>query len=215
MFKLFASPSSPYARKVRMVLAEKNVAYEFVNEGPSSPGSRIAMMNPLGKVPVLMTEDERVIYDSRVIVEYIEAVYPDQPMMPPAGLGRVSVRRWEALADGMTDAVVAVAVEQSRENDIQKNPQWIGKQIGKVQRALAVLNAEIGDRTYCHGDSYSLADIAIMAAMPYLSLRLPAIDWRSECPDLGRFFERNAQRQSFIDTTPPPPPPPKPEEIPT
>lgn len=212
MFKLFASPTSPYARKVRMLLAEKNVAYEFVNEGPSSPGSRIAMMNPLGKVPVLMTEDERVVYDSRVIVEYIETVYTDHPMMPAPGLGRVSVRRWEALADGMTDAVVAVAVEQSRDNDIQKNPQWIGKQIGKVQRALAVLNAEIGDRTYCHGDSYSLADIAIMAAMPYLSLRLPAIDWRTECPDLGRFVALHSQRQSFIDTTPPPPPPPKPAD---
>ena len=203
MPKLIGTLGSPFVRKVRMVLAEKNIPYLMIENSPSQQGSIVPTVNPLGKVPAMLTDDERSLYDSRVIVEYLDTLHPDNPLLPPVGMARISVKRWEALADGLSDATVAVVSERRRENELQRSPEWIAKQMGKVQRAVTTLAEEIGDREWCHGDHLTLADLAVMAALGYVTLRLPEMDWRSEFPNLHAYFVRHAQRQSFIDTTPP------------
>src|SRR5262249_43901493 len=118
MLKLFGTPASPFVRKVRMALIEKNIAFEFIVAPPNAPDSPVSEVNPLGKVPALLTADERSVYDSSVIVEYLEVLQPEPALLPLVGMQRVSVKRWEALADGMCDAAVAMTGEMRRENEL-------------------------------------------------------------------------------------------------
>src|SRR5882672_434031 len=106
--KLLGTPGSPFARKVRIVLEEKRIPHEYIIERPSAPGSRVPQFNPLGKIPVLALDDGRAIYDSAVIVEYLDAVAAGPRLIPDPLDERIEVRRWEALADGVADATVAI-----------------------------------------------------------------------------------------------------------
>lgn len=202
--KLIGTPASPYTRKARVVAAEKRIDYEFVVESPSEPGSRVPAYNPLGKVPVLITDDGKTIFDSRVIVEYLDNASPVAKLIPEDIRQRIQVRRWEALADGCTDAVVAVVAERRRPRELQSRA-WIERQREKILRALRVMSEELGGRNWVSGEHYSLADIAVGCCLGYLALRLPEIDWRGEYPNLARLAERLAQRPSFRDTAPPQP----------
>src|SRR5918911_73476 len=112
--KLIGTAASPFTRKARIVLAEKRIDYEFVIDRPSEPDTRVPLFNPLGKVPVLVLDDDTTIFDSRVIVEYLDNASPVAKLIPEDTRPRIQVRRWEALADGCTDAVIAVTVEKRR-----------------------------------------------------------------------------------------------------
>lgn len=126
--KLIGSLSSPFARKVRVVLAEKRIAYEFVIDAPSDPATRVPEFNPLGKIPVLVTEDGGKLFDSPVIVEYLDSISPVGRLIPEPIRQRVQVRRWEALADGMMDAAVLLVQEGRRSKELQSEasspPGW-------------------------------------------------------------------------------------------
>lgn len=201
--KLIAASASPYSRKVRIVLAEKKIEYEFVIDSPSDPATRVPEYNPLGKIPVLVLEDDTTLFDSRVIVEYLDNASPVGRLIPDDTRARIQVRRWEALADGCTDAVNAVVVEKRRPAERQ-SPEWIARQQGKIERAVKMMSDELGSRAWCSGDHYNLSDIAVGCALGYLEFRMPDIQWRRDYPNLVKLADKLNKRPSFRDTAPPP-----------
>jgi glutathione S-transferase len=200
--KLIGTPSSPFTRKVRIVLTEKRIEYDFIVDAPGDADTRVPEYNPLGKVPVLITDDGTTIFDSRVIVEYLDSASPVARLIPDDIRQRIQVRRWEALADGCTDATIALVAEKRRpvSQQIARN---IARQQGKVDRALATMAEDLGTRNWCSGEAYSLSDIAVACSLGYLDLRLPDLGWRESCPNLQKLTDRLARRPSFKDTAPP------------
>lgn len=201
MMKLIGTTTSPYTRKVRMVLAEKRMDCEFIVEAPNTPEGVVSRYNPLGKIPVLVLDDEHTIFDSRVIVEYLDNATPGNRLIPEEKRPRIQVRRWEALADGCTDAAVAVVLEKRRPAE-QQSSDWMVRQQGKVDRALQFMADELAAKLWCAGDFFTLADIAVGSCLGWMELRLPDLPWRRNHPNLARLFDKLAQRQSFRDTVP-------------
>jgi len=200
--KLIASPTSPYARKVRIALAEKKIEYTLVDDSPWSADSTVSGLNPLGKVPVLVLDDGATLFDSRVIVEYLDTVSPVSRLIPEPSRQRIAVKRWEALADGVCDAAVAIILERKRPTR-QQSADAIERQRQKVERAVAEFARELGEKPWCSGDSYSLADIAVGCALGYLDLRHPDLDWRGQHANLARLADKLGKRASFVESAPP------------
>ena len=200
--KLVASLTSPYARKVRIVLAEKRIECALVVDPPGTPESSVPRYNPLGKVPVLLLDDGTSLFDSRVIVEYLDNVSPVGRLIPEPSRQRIAVRRWEALADGICDAASAI-VQERRRPLRQQSKAAIDHQQSKLDRGIAALGADLGDRGWCSGEAYSLADVAVGCALGYLDLRHPDVDWRDAHRNLAELAARLAKRPSFADTVPP------------
>ena len=200
--KLIAAPTSPYSRKVRIVLAEKHIDYEMVVDHPGDAATRVPDFNPLGKIPVLVLDDEITLFDSRVIAEYLDSASPVGRLIPDDTRQRIQVRRWEALADGCTDAAVAIVSEKRRPADKQ-SVEWMARQQGKIDRALKAMSDELGSRAGCSGEAYNLADIAVGCALGYLDLRMPDLNWRKLYPNLAKLYDKLSKRPSFRDTAPP------------
>ena len=200
--KLIASLTSPYARKVRIALAEKKIEYELVEAAPFAPDTTVPSFNPLGKVPILVLDDGTNLFDSRVIVEYLDTVSPVSRLIPEPSRQRITVKRWEALADGICDAAATIVLEGRRPAKVQSK-DWIDRQRLKIDRGVAELSGELGERTWCNGEAYSLADIATGCALGYLDFRQPSIDWRGGYPNLVKLAEKLAKRSSFADSLPP------------
>jgi glutathione S-transferase len=200
--KLMASSGSPYARKVRIVIEEKGIACDFVQARPSDPSSGVSDVNPLGKVPVLIRDDGRALYDSPVIVEYLDGMAPSHRLIPEAFADRIEVRRWEALGDGIVDATVAISHDYRVPEAKRQTPEWYAKQQHKIDAGLATMEKDLGGRAFCFGQSFSLADIACGVALGYLDRALPKFDWRPSYAGLRQHAERLASRQSFQKTQP-------------
>ncbi len=200
--KLIANPFSPYSRKVRIVLAEKRIDYDFVVDNPGDAATHVPDYNPLGKIPVLVLDDDTTLFDSRVIVEYLDSASPVGRLIPDDTRHRIQVRRWEALADGCTDAAVAIVMEKRRPAENQ-SAEWIARQQGKVDRALKTMSDELSGRAWCSSEFFNLSDIAVGCALGYLDLRMPDLNWRKLYPNLGKLFDKLLQRAPFKDTTPP------------
>jgi glutathione S-transferase len=199
MMKLIGTVTSPYTRKVRVALAEKRMECEFIIDSPNTPDSTIARYNPLGKIPVLVLDDENTIFDSRVIVEHLDNASPGNRLIPEEKRPRILVRRWEALADGCTDAAVAL-VNEKKKPAAQQSAEWIVRQQGKIDRSLQAMADDLAAKSWCAGDFFSLADIAVGSCLGWLELRLPELQWRRSHPNLARLADKLAQRQSFRDT---------------
>jgi glutathione S-transferase len=199
--KLIGSLASPFVRKVRIVAAEKRIDYSFEREDPWNPRPSLAGHNPLGKVPVLVLEDGTALYDSRVIVEFLDAVSPIARLIPADHRERIEVRRWEALADGVMDAGAAARAERRRPPH-EQSTGWIDRQLGKVNLGLATMDRDLAGRAWCAGTAYSLADIAVGCCTGWLAFRFPELDWRTECPSLARHHDKLADRSAFADTKP-------------
>lgn len=200
--KLIATPGSPYGRKVRIVLAEKRIDYDFIVDSPTEAATHVPDFNPLGKVPVLVLDDATTLFDSRVIVEYLDNASPVGRLIPDDTRPRIQVRRWEALADGCTDAAVAIVSEKRRPAEKQ-SAEWIARQQGKVERALKAMSEDLGNKAWCSGDLYNLSDIAVGCTLGFLDLRLPENNWRKQHPNLVKLADKLGQRNSFKDTAPP------------
>ncbi|HOM15557.1 MAG TPA: glutathione S-transferase N-terminal domain-containing protein [Rubrivivax sp.] len=202
--KLIGSLTSPYVRKVRIVMAEKKLDFQLVLEDPWA-SEEVLKSNPLGKVPCLVMEGGEAVFDSRVIVEYLDTLSPVGKLIPASGRERVEVRTWEALADGILDAAVASRMERvwPLRADTQRCEPWIERQMSRIDAALAAMGRGLGDKPYCMGIHLTLADIAVGCALGYLNFRFPAIDWREPHPNLARLADKLAARPSFIDTLPP------------
>ena len=200
--KLIGSLTSPYVRKIRIVLAEKKIDYDLVLDSPWVEANQVAALNPLGKVPVLVLEDASTLYDSRVIAEYLDTVAPNNRLIPSSGRERISVKRWEALADGVLDAAVAAFLE-SRRPDGERSPSWIDRQRGKIAQALQAMSDELGEQSWCHGNNLSLADVTAGCALGYVSFRLADIPWAKRHRNLTHLYEKLMQRPAFAETVPP------------
>lgn len=198
--KLIGSLTSPYVRKIRVVLAEKKIDCEFVVDSPWVEGNQVARFNPLGKVPVLLLDDASTIFDSRVIAEYLDAVAPNNRLIPASGRERINVKRWEALADGVLDAAVAAFLE-SRRRDGERSQTWLDRQRGKVVDGLHAMSEELGDQAWCHGSGISLADITVGCALGYVSFRLADIHWQQHS-NLRTLHDKLMQRPAFAETIP-------------
>lgn len=199
--KLVASLTSPYARKARVMLAEKGLAFELVEENAWNAATTVPRYNPLNKVPVLVLDDGTCLYDSRVIVAYLDGLAAP-PLLPPAGLERALAGRAEALADGIADAAVAIVLERRRDVAHQ-DPAWIARQMAKVEAGTAALATELGERDWLRGNAMTHADLAAGCALFYLEFRLPEFAWRSRFPKLAAYTERLGARPSFAATRPP------------
>ena len=199
--KLLATKTSPYARKVRIVFAEKKCEYTLLEQDPGDEGNVVGEHNPLGKVPVLVLEDGTNLYDSRVIVEYVDLISPVSRLIPEPARQRILVKRWEALADGLMDAAVGARVEAMRPKR-QQNPATIDRQTAKMRAAVQTMSRDLGDRLWCNGEAYSLADIATGVALAYLDFRHPEFDWRADAPNLSRHLQKLSKRASFEHTHP-------------
>ncbi|QWT45133.1 glutathione S-transferase [Azospira inquinata] len=199
--KLIGTTTSPFVRKVRVVLAEKKIEAEFQIDSPWTPDTHVPDVNPLGKIPVLILDDGSPMFDSRVIVEYLDNVTPNNKLMPAPNRERMEVKRWEALADGVCEAGVAAFLEGKRPKN-EKSPAWIKRQREKITRSLDFMAGELGEGTWCMGTHFSLADVAVGVALGYLDFRFPDIDWRVAHPGLARVYEKLMQRPSFAETVP-------------
>ena len=202
--KLIGSTTSPYVRKVRIVMAEKKLDYQFVNEDVWSADTQIAASNPLGKVPCLVMEGGEALFDSRVIVEYVDTLSPVGKLIPDRGRERAEVKTWEALSDGLLDAAILARLEATwpGRKEGERSQAWIDRQLKKIDDSLAAMDRALAERSNCVGIQISLADIAVGVAVGYLDFRFPQIDWRGQHPNLGALYERLSQRQSFKDTLP-------------
>ncbi len=204
--KLIGSLTSPYVRKVRIVMAEKKLDYQLELEDVWA-SDRISQSNPLGKVPCLVMEGGEAMFDSRVIVEYMDTLSPVSRLIPERGRERAEVRTWEALADGVVDAAIAVRLEQTYagRTDAQRCNAWVDRNLDKIHAGIAAMGKGLGDKPYCAGIHLSLADIAVGCALSYLDFRFAHIDWRASQPNLTKLSDKLALRVSFIDTAPPKP----------
>ena len=203
--KLYGSTTSPYVRKVRAVLAEKKLEYQFVPENVWAADTQITSLNPLGKIPVLELKAGDMVYDSRVIVEYLDTLSPVGKLIPSVARDRLEVKVWEALADGVLDAAVAARLEATWEgrSTLQRCQPWIERQMHKVDAGLAEMARLLADKPYCIGGVHlTLADIAVGCALGWLSFRFPDLDWRSRHPTLTQLLTKLEQRPSFVDTMP-------------
>jgi glutathione S-transferase len=202
--KLIGATTSPYVRKVRIVMAEKKLDYDFVTEDVWAADSTIGQSNPLGKVPCLVMEGGEALFDSRVIVEYLDTLSPVGKLIPVVGRERAEVKTWEALADGVLDAAILARLEANWAGRAkgQRSQAWIDRQLSKVNASVKAMSQGLGDKPFCAGIYLSLADVAVGCALGYLDFRFPDIDWRTDYPNLAKLQEKLSQRQSFADTKP-------------
>jgi glutathione S-transferase len=199
--KLIASLTSPFARKVRIVMAEKKIDYDLVLDDPWSPESTIQQSNPLGKVPCLMVDDVEAMFDSHVIVEYLDTLTPVGKLIPVSGRERAAVKCWEALADGVLDAGVLMRLEMRRPAE-QQSASWIARQQSKIDVGLKAMAEGLSQNPFCTGTHYTLADVAVGCALDWLSFRFPEITWREDYPELVKLLDKLSERPSFKDTVP-------------
>ncbi len=193
--KLLGTNTSPYVRKVRLVLLEKNLPYDYIVDAPREAGSLSARLNPLARIPALILDDDFCVFDSPVIAEYADSLNDTPILIPRDPAGKLRVKCWEALADGIMDAAVQVQVERLRPEE-QQNPGVFKVHNRTIGTALDFAAQQLGDKTWCEGGTISLADLAMTSALIYLNLRQPERDWRAAHPNLAAWFERMSVRPS-------------------
>jgi glutathione S-transferase len=198
--KLLGTNTSPYTRKVRLVLLEKNIPHEYLVDAPREPGSLVVRANPLGRIPALILDDETCVFDSPVIAEYADTLNNTLILIPRSDArARMRVKRWEALADGIMDSAVVVRTERIRPEEKQE-PGNIARHTDAITRALAYAAGQLGQREWCEDSSITLADLALASALIYLDLRQPERDWRGAHPNLAAWFTRISARPSVRAT---------------
>ena len=203
MYQLISATPSPYARKVRIQLAEKGIPFELITEVPWNHDTQTPLWNPLEKLPVLLLPDGGSVFESRYINEWIELKHPEPPLVPKDVDGQLAVKRFEVIVDGACDALVLMFFEIARAEGMRSEP-WYARQQRKVDGALCELSRVIGEREFAHGESLTLADIASGTLLRYLTVRWPDNPWRSQHPNLEAYSDRLEQRPSFAATRPVP-----------
>jgi glutathione S-transferase len=196
--KLVGSLTSPYVRKVRVMLAEKAIAYELIEESAWTATTTVPRYNPLNKVPALVLDDGESIYDSSVITEYLDTL-GNGALLPRDAPSRAKARRDEALGNGIMDAGVAIFLERKRDA-ARQDAAWIARQRDKIDAALKALERNVA--SLGTNASLTLGDIACGCALFWLEFRLPEIRWRDNAT-LGPWARALEARPSFASTKPP------------
>lgn len=200
MYQLISATPSPYARKVRIALAEKGLPFELLTEVPWDSTTTTPRYNPLEKLPILLLGDGSSVYESSYILQYLELKHPQVPLVPKDIDGHLAARKLEVLCDGVCDAVVLSLFEKMRADG--GSPEWLARQRRKIEGGMAEMARLVGQRQWAVGESFSLGDIAVGTAAGYVSLRYPDLAWRTLHPDLAVLCERLVQRKSFTDSIP-------------
>ncbi len=185
-------------------MAEKKLDYNYITDNVWSADAKIGESNPLGKVPCLIMEGAEALFDSRVIVEYLDTLSPVGKLIPTVGRERAEVKTWEALADGVLDAALLARLEATWDGrtKAQRSQMWIDRQLGKIHSSLKAMSKGIGEKPFCFGIHLSLADIAVGCALGYLEFRFPQIEWRPQYANLSKLQDKLMLRPSFLDTAP-------------
>jgi glutathione S-transferase len=200
--KLIGSLASPFVRKVRVVLAEKKLECDLILENVWAADTAIQESNPLGKVPCLVMDDGGSMFDSRVIVEYLDTLTPVGKLIPANGRGRAEIKCWEALADGVADAAILIRLERTQRPAERQSEAWVARQMQKVNAGLKSMSSGLGEAAFCSGNHLTLADISVVCTLGWLSFRFPEIDWRGDYPNLLKLFDKMSERPSFKDSLP-------------
>lgn len=203
MMQLISATPSPYARKVRIALAEKGLPFHLQTEVPWDSTTATPQYNPLEKLPVLIMDDGKAVYESHYILEYLEAKFPEPALLPADIDQRLAARQIEVLCDGVCDAFVLLFFERHRDPDQQSQP-WMARQLRKIDGGVAALAHSAGEREFVIADRFGLADIALGTLTKYLSVRWAEYPWRERHPNLEAYSDRIEQRASFRDTVPVP-----------
>jgi glutathione S-transferase len=201
--KLYASPGSSFARKIRVMLMEKNVSHEVVMLNLWEPND-YQTISPIGKVPALRLDDGRVLINSPLIADYVDGKYPQPRFIPADPDARLEVRRWEAVADGMMDAVAASLYENRFHNEASRSQAFLDRQRGKIDAGLAAIDAFLGSRAWLVGNAMSLADLAIACHLGFVALRVPHFFPQDRFANLARLCKTMEARESMKKTAPPP-----------
>lgn len=204
MMKLLSATPSPYARKVRIALAEKDLPFELITEAPWNTDTTTPRYNPLEKLPVLILDDGTTVYDSHFILEWLEIRHPEPPLFPKEADDLLAARRLDVLADGVCDAFVLQFWERQRPAEKQ-SPAWMERQQRKIEGGVREIARLVPrDTAYCVGERFGLADISVGSVLGYLEARYPEFDWRTDHPYLAARMDRLSERPSFRDTNPAP-----------
>ena len=201
MLRLISATPSPYARKIRIALAEKNIPFELMTEIPWNSTTRTPQYNPLEKLPVLLLEDGDSVYESRFILEWLEVHYPDPPMLPSGIDDRLAARKVEVVCDGVCDAIVLLFWERYRAAE-HRSTEWMARQLRKVDGGMRALAEWADDREFVIGDRFGLADIAVGTVCGYLDVRFAEFPWRIRHPNLATLSDRLERRPSFQGSVP-------------
>ncbi len=201
--KLYASPASSFARKIRVMLIEKNVAHEVIMMNVWEPND-YQTINPIGKVPALKLDDGRVVINSPLIADYVDGNSPDPRFIPADPHGRLEVRRWEAVADGIMDAVAVTFYENRFHDEATRSQAYLTRLRGKIDAGFFVLDGLLGNRRWLVGDSMTLADLAISCHLGFLAVRMPHLFPQDRYPNLARLWKSMEMRESMKNTVPPP-----------
>ncbi|KTC31680.1 glutathione S-transferase [Pseudomonas sp. ABAC61] len=201
---LFHNPASPYVRKVMVLLHEtgqlERVALHDCQLTPITPDATLNQDNPLGKIPALRLANGQVLYDSRVILDYLDQQHVGNPLIPREGSARWRRLTLAALADGIMDASVLVRYEQVLRAPEKQSQPWLEGQRDKIRRALAELEAQAIAELASHFD---IAAISVACALGYLDFRHPDLQWRQAQPQLAAWYAEVSQRASMLATQPP------------
>jgi len=198
--KLYGSHFSPYARKARVLIIEKNIKCEYVPDDPWAADTVIPAMNPLGKVPVLELAPGNCLFESPQVVHYLDHLN-GKPLPPQDATGYWEAQRWQALGNGMIDAVIARILESRRPADKQM-PEKMQREEARIARAFKLAGDTYDGGEFLVGKKFSLADLVMGVALQYVDIRYPH-DWRGAQPVLAKWHARITARKSFIDTMPP------------
>ena len=199
--KLVGSLTSPYVRKVRVILAERAIPHQFLEESAWTADTAVPRYNPLNKVPALQLDDGTSLYDSAVIAEYLDTL-SGGTFLPKDALARARVKCLEALGDGIADAGITAFLERKRDASRQ-DAAWIQRQMSKVDAGIAAVAAALGRGPYLGGEHMNLADIACACALFWAEFRMPELGWREAHPRLRSWAESLETRASFQGTRPP------------
>ena len=200
MYQLISATPSPYARKVRIALAEKGLPFELLTEVPWDSTTITPRFNPLEKLPVLLLPDGGSVYESSYILQWLELKHSQVPLLPDSVDGKLAALKLEVLCNGVCDAVVLTLFEKLRAGG--GSPEWLARQRRKIDGGTAEMARLVGTRRWAVGDRFSLGDIAVGAAFGYLSVRFQEMPWRAQFPDLALYCDRLEERPSFKSSVP-------------
>ena len=199
--KLIIATPSPYARKVRVVLREKDIDCEEIIDIPWNKNTLTKDLNPIGKIPILLQEGIAPIYDSKVIVQYLEYLKQEPLMYPLDPTDNISARLIETTFDGVCDAVVLVFLENSRHENL-RSTDWIKRQEKKIYKGIGYMSGDLGNKNYFVGNDFSIADVYGISCLEYLDLRFSKFNWRRQYPNLDNYWHTHRDRKSFLETKP-------------
>ena len=195
-----ATPS-PYERKVRVVLREKNVEFKEIVDVLWNRDTLTKILNPLGKIPILIEDGKEPLFDSKVIIQYLDNLVPNPLFHPESLIENVSAKLVEAAADGVSDALVLICLENVRQEKLRSS-DWIDRQATKIYHGAKYLSDYLGTKQFYVGDHFTIVDVSAFSCLEYLDLRFPKFNWKIEHPNLKNYWDIHKNRQSYLETRP-------------